>query len=396
MMSIDFVIMNPRHHLAMFSPVMEWLNERRGVRLRVLSFCELHGAPTPFEEIQRVGAEARNCLSVSFSRGYHSTQVARGKLKGRSRRWFQALVWHGLNQWLRLQRKDRCSLVILPNDVAFPNYRIALWLKQHDLPFLLMQEGIRFEQPGRPAGRQYGQGGAKAVAAWGRSSARYFERVGVSVERIHIVGNPRLDELAHRDWSEAARIVAAKIGACAEMLLFVSNPIDNQGFCSTREKYRLFTDFLRAGRPFLESTAYQLVVKLHAGDSLRDFQTLIAQESDPERVKLISDIPLYPLIHLSRGVVVMASTAGLEAMLMDRPLGVLPVPGAGYCYDYVEMGAAVGLDLNGHLAEQLGGLISDHSASRQRRHAYIQDQVVNFGCATEAVGELIMQIVDPR
>jgi hypothetical protein len=391
---IDFVIMNARHHLAMFRPVVEWLQKRADLRIRVLSFCEMRGVPTPLEEIQRAGADPYRCVSVGFSKNSGPTRVARDRVEGFPRRCFQAFAWHGLIHWPVFRGEARSSLVVLPNDVAFPNYRIVRRLRQDSIPFLLMQEGIRFEQPGRPIGRQYGQGGAKAVAVWGRSSARYFERVGVPRDRIHLVGNPRLDELAGQDWAESARRVVEEIGIGPKTLLFVSNPIDNQGLCSTREKYRLFTDFLRMGRPFFETTSYQLVVKLHAADSLRDFSALIAQEADPDRVKLVSDTPLYPLIHHSRGVIVMASTAGLEAMLLDRPLAVLPVPGAGYIYDYVEKDAAIGLELNGHLAEQLSVLVNDDSGIRQRRRAYVQDQVANFGNATGAIGELVLQLID--
>jgi hypothetical protein len=392
MTSIDFVITNPRHHVAMFRPVVKWLREHSDLRPRVLSFCELRGFPTPFEEILRAGADPRQCVSVSFSKNSRPTKIARDRVEGLPRRGLQALVWHGLIHWPRFQRA-RPSLVVLPNDCAFPYYRIARRLRKSSIPFLLMQEGIRFEQPGRAAGRQYGQSGATAVAAWGRSSGRYFERVGVPSDRIHLMGNPRLDELAHRDWTNDARRIAAEIGVDGRTLLFVSNPIDNQGLCSTREKYRLFTEFLRAGRRFLETASYNLVVKLHGAESIADFQALISQEADPDRVKLVYDTPLYPLIQLSRGVIVMASTAGLEAMLMDKPLGVLPVPRNGYTYDYVETGAASGLTVNGHLAEQLNALVTDNSENRQSRRAYVQDQVVNFGNATEAMGELVLQLV---
>jgi hypothetical protein len=391
---IDFVIANPRHHLAMFRPVMEWLRERGDFPLRVLSFCELRGFRTPFEEIELAGAESCKCVSMTLSKSSRPTQVARDKVEGRSRRCLQWLIWYGLIRWPELEGGQRSSLVILPNDAAFPYYRIVRRLRQDGVPFLLMQEGIRFEQPHRAAGRQYGQGGASAVAAWGSSSWRYFQRVGVPTDRIHLVGNPRLDELANRSWEEGARRAAREIGIGEKALLFVSNPIDNQGLCSTREKYDLFADFLRAAQPFFETSSYELIVKLHGGDSAPDFKAIIADEAPSNRVKIIFDMPIYPLIHLSRGVIVMASTAGLEAMLMDRPVGVLPVPGSGYTYDYVETGAASGLELNGRLVDQLGALVADDFASRQRRNAYVEDQIVNFGNATEAMGELVLQLVD--
>jgi hypothetical protein len=302
-------------------------------------------------------------------------------------------VWHGLINWSRLYRRERPSLVILPNDCGFPYYHITARLRQEAIPFLLVQEGIRFEQPCQPIGRQYGQGGAIAVAAWGPSSGRYFRRVGVPPNRIHMVGNPRLDEMGRRDWGKAARDVATQLGIGSRILLYVSNPIESQGLSSTKEKYQLFVDFLRAAHPFLNQTSHEMVVKIHRGESLHDFKGLVDQETGPQRVTLVRDTELYPLIHLSRGVVVLASTAGLEAMLMDRPVGVLPTPRAGYAYDYVETGAAYGLTLNGKLSEQLKGLVDDDPAVRRRRRAYVEDQVVNFGNATEALGDLILQLI---
>jgi hypothetical protein len=376
----------------MFRPLLEWLKQKTECRLRVISLCELRGLPTPVEEIQRAGAETCLCLPIRIPKNVRPTRASGEQIKAGSSEWVRTLVWHGLINWPRFYRRERPSLAVLPNDCAFPNYKIAARLRREAIPFLLVQEGIRFEQPSQPIDRQYGQGGAIAVAAWGPASGRYFERVGVSPDRIHIVGNPRLDEMARRDWGKVARDMAAELGIDSRILLYVSNPIDHQGLSSTKEKYQLFVDFLRAARRFLDQTSHQMVVKVHRGESLDDFTGLVDQEAGQRWVSVVGDVPLHPLLHLSSGVVVLASTAGLEAMLMDRPVGVLPTPRAGYAYDYVETGAAFGLTLDGELSEQLRELVDDDPAIRQRRRAYVEDQVVNFGNATEALGNLILQL----
>ncbi|NIY17465.1 MAG: hypothetical protein GWM98_22595, partial [Nitrospinaceae bacterium] len=48
------------------------------------------------------------------------------------------------------------SLVVLPNDAAFPYDLIVAMLKTAGIPFVLMQEGIRFPLPGSEEGDAYG------------------------------------------------------------------------------------------------------------------------------------------------------------------------------------------------------------------------------------------------
>ncbi|NIY17466.1 MAG: hypothetical protein GWM98_22600, partial [Nitrospinaceae bacterium] len=64
---------------------------------------------------------------------------------------------------------------------------------------------------------------------------------------------------------------------------------------------------------------------------------------DEGRITVIGRGPLYPLFVLSKAAIVLASTVGLEALMMDVSLGVLEIPGSGFVYDYVEQGAAMGL-----------------------------------------------------
>src|SRR5688572_8851555 len=153
-MTIDFLISSPDHHVSMFRPLLGWLKENTECRLRVLSLCELRGFATPVEEIQRAGAEACLCLPTRFPKNIRATRASGEKIKARSPEWLRTVLWHGLVNWSLFYRRERPSLAVLPNDCAFPNYHIAARLRREAVPFLLVQEGIRFEQPWQPSDRQ--------------------------------------------------------------------------------------------------------------------------------------------------------------------------------------------------------------------------------------------------
>lgn len=391
-MTVAFVMTNPRHHLAMFRPVLARLRHR-DVGLRVVSFCELRGYRTPLDEIAELGAVAVRAIGIRFSKDAAQVSLVRRRSHGGARVALRALIWRFLvRPAARLQAGPAPDLVVLPNDVAFPYDRLTAVLHARRIAFLLMQEGIRFE-PGGANGRRYGQGGAQGIAAWGPSSARYFAAVGVPVDRIHTVGNPRLDEIRTRDWDGPAAALREALGIWGPVLLYISNPIEYLGFGTAEEKHRRFSAFLEEAASFLRRGEVHLVVKIHPSESLEAFRAAAAASSCAECVTVVRDPDLYTLLALSRAVVVLASTAGLEALLFDRPLGVLETPGAGFLYDYVQRDAAIPLRVDGALGEGLAALLDDPPQRRQARADYVRDEVANLGRASEAAERLILEMM---
>lgn len=388
MRHIDFVITNPRHHLAMFLPVVSGL-AARGDAVRVRSLCELRGYVTPAERIRAAGAQCDVLMPVRLGKDSPRVQYARRTMSGAVRRWTQTLLWRALIRWHG--SAGRPDLVVVPNDVAFPYDRITAALRGAGIRFLLMQEGIRFELPAAGA-RRYGQGGAAAVAAWGPSSVHYFTAAGVASNRVYATGNPRLDELIATDWSEAAARARETLRVSGRVLLVVSNPIDLQGFCTEEAKYEIVGGFLSDSLPALRSRGMHVLIKIHPSESLRSYEAL-ARAVDPSRVTVTRDADLYPLFVLSEAVVTMGSTAGLEALLFDRPLGVLGVPGQGHLYDYADSGAAVSMGRGPDAAAPLAALLSPDEARTRARAAYLRDQVAHVGGATAAVLGVIDMLV---
>jgi hypothetical protein len=395
MTGVDFVITNPRHHLAMFGPVISRLAAVHGLPVRVVSLCELRGYRTPVEEIARLGATCLPVAQVRLGKESHPLQRVREQAGGRLRAALQSLVWSTLVRWESVAAAGKPDLAVLPNDSAFPYNRIVTRLRAWGVPFILLQEGIRFELPAAHEGARYGQGGADVVGAWGPSSVRYFLDVGVPSGRVRAIGNPRLDAILATDWEAPAAVIRRALRLGNRVLLYLSNPIDAQGFCSTEDKHRLLGSFLSAAAGWLERTDTQTVVKIHPAESLPAYREVAAASACAGRTTVVRDADLYPLLKLARGAVGLGTTAGLEALVFGVPLGMLEVPQAGFLYDFVRQGAAVPLRADATLSARLTDLVDGAGSRSQARQAYLADQIVNLGTSAQAAADLVVAQLIP-
>src|SRR5688572_25036744 len=189
---IDFVISNDGHHASMFEPVIRNLVQRPDVRVRVISLCEFRGLVTPVDLVRHEQVVVDRIVPFQFRRASSGGQSDTGGSRS-SRQAIRSISWllllkRGILRWLA----SKPDVVVLPNDAAFPYDRIAHLLRKYKIPFVLVQEGIRFPLPSSD-GDAYGRNGATAIAAWGRTSEEFFRSQGVRHDRIHLTGSPRFD-----------------------------------------------------------------------------------------------------------------------------------------------------------------------------------------------------------
>lgn len=98
--------------------------------------------------------------------------------------------------------------VVVPNDAAFPYLQLVRSLAERDVPFVLVQEGIRFKLPSETA-TAYGKHGATKVCVWGPGSAEHFSAIGVPRETLCVTGNSRFDRLDNGLHVEEGRQILA-------------------------------------------------------------------------------------------------------------------------------------------------------------------------------------------
>lgn len=380
MTAVDFWIGNDRHHVAMVRPVVERLAPT--VRCRVFSVCELRGVATPTAGWPS-GVPVEKLLPRPLPRRGGGVE---GTPRSTRRRLLRALFWQlRLAPTLRALARSRPRLAALPNDVAFPYDRVIATLARREVPYLLLQEGVRFPLPGTDSSDAYGTRGALAVAAWGPVSRDYFTGQGVDADRVRLTGSPRFDDLT-------APSVPSDTGTRPRRLLLVTNPIDQQGFCSQAAKLQLVGGLVERLAPRLESGSLELELRIHGGEDRSAYAASLATVAAGERVRFAEEGPLHSLLAAADAVAVMASTVGLEALLVGRPLGVLEIPGHGYAHDYVERGAAVALPAVGELDSAIDCLISDATPPRAVR-GYLDAHLSHRGEAAARVADLVRELL---
>ncbi len=311
----------------------------------------------------------------------------------------QVLFWHlYLSHLVRAWLRSEPDLVTVPNDAAFPYHYICKQLRSRRIPFVLLQEGIRFTETVFEDSGIVGQGlsGADAIACWGATSADFFRARGAPAETIHLTGTPRFDRLQATDWSAEAETLSASLPPARSTLTLLTNPIDLWGFCSRRGKMELLERFIDGLDELFESEGLRLIFKIHRQESLRDYRALVETHRNASRMTVLAEAPLYPLLRLSDAAVILASTVGLEALLLGVPLGVLEIPGRGFIHDFVSSGAARGIRWSDSVAAQVTALLSDDHAGNRSLAAYLDRTLSARGRATRAVAELIAGLAAPE
>jgi hypothetical protein len=228
-------------------------------------------------------------------------------------------------------------------------------------------------------------------------SRAYFERVGVPAARIRITGNPRFDQLATSDWSHAAQEARRKL-VMAEgefPLTFLSSPIEKMLIISAEEKdaalHRLL-EWVAALRSTDRWKAVRLRFKLHRGESAERFRIKL-REWGVEAFAEVVEIGLYPLVVASRCVLMFSTTAGLEAALLRRPVGMLSLSCPLDDWDFVGRGVASAIASRDDLERFLVAAQEGEAPGEAARRA-ATSYLAHVGSATARTCDLIEAVAN--
>lgn len=388
MTTVAFVFTSPRHHLEMMAPVAEAL-ERRGVACKLISLAELRGLKTPAGIARVLPLQIRR---TPASAGAAATVASDGPRSWWRGRLAQRVVWRLLSLRLR-QLIGGAKVVVVPNDTAYPYDRLIAEVHARGGRTVLMQEGIRFPPADGYTGGWYGTGGATAICAWGEGSKDYFTACKVAERDIVVTGAPRLDALDPDAWREPARQLLAKHGLTSSPLLYMSNPIETQGFGTKDGKLAMFGKLLAEAAPLLRAGNVPVVVKNHPQEDPADYLRVAQASPVGDLVTVLPPAaPIFALLAAARAAIVLTSTVGLEALAFGLPIGVLEIPGFPFAFEYVQRGAAVPIydaQIRVGMAELLAGARARTAAGQALLERHLYDR----GKATHHVADVVERVL---
>jgi hypothetical protein len=216
--------------------------------------------------------------------------------------------------------------------------------------------------------------------------------VGVPAAHIRITGNPRFDQLVTSDWTHAAQEARRKLVMTEGEfpLTFLSSPIEKMLIISAEEKeaaLRRLVEWVAALRSSDPWRSVRLRFKLHRGESAERFRIKL-HDWGVEGFAQVVETGLYPLLAASRCVLMFSTTAGLEAALLRRPVGILTLSRPLDDWDFVGRGVASAIasvaDLERFLLAAQSGA-APGEAARQAANSYL----AHVGSATARACDLI-------
>lgn len=272
-------------------------------------------------------------------------------------------------------RRCRPDLVIVPQDVHDTPRLLVMLAQAAGIPTLATEHGIIANYPYRVRPL------ADRIALWGRGDIAYYLRHGYQPDRFAVIGQPVLERL----WAGAQatrrppsagnapeEAEAPAVGKPAVILYAAQPYVPLSARNSPVEVVDLIGLVLDAcrGRP-----EWQLVIKLH---SLMDGGELTHLSTADVNVRIARAGSIYTMLAEADVLVTWSSTAGLEGLVMGKPLIVLQVPGKADYVPYVAAGAALGAATPTELAQAIERVLSGADNTTTRREqvmAFINEHV---------------------
>lgn len=297
----------------------------------------------------------------------------------------------------------RPTILVVASDVWGIEQFFIQSASANGIPSLLVQDGQLGEVTGRLIKSlgvyQYGFGGTTEVAVSGPAYVSRLTQHGINPARITVTGQPRYDSLFPSYLDIDDDRACLPIPEEQRIILFASQPlkvIAENGFQATVDQSELIIDVFDAVKPFLSNRA--MIVKLHPAESLENYRSTVNSLAEyKENVHFVQDADIISLLKRSDLVLTVASTVGVEALLLNKPVVVLSYVFPDYRSSFsgnpavLEVGSSIELGDTVRLALEdsvtLGRL-------RQARTVFLKEQVYKIdGLSADRVADLIVNIV---
>ena len=226
---------------------------------------------------------------------------------------------------------------------------------------------------------------------WGEAFADEMRQFGAPSERLAVVGLPSTDGIFQRaKTTEQPREIGNREPVC----LFLSQ---THGAKYEPEIFARYRDFIIEVTKLMPWIKWK--IKLHPMED-DSFYRELGKESFDRLTFHPKDISLEDAVNDADVVSTTYSTAGLEAMIMDRPLIVAPaIPRVREFSWWPAKGGGTYGDSAEDFQSQLTSLISDRgylTRQLEQQRGFLAKSFANPGHAAEKVVDLLESLSDPQ
>ena len=220
----------------------------------------------------------------------------------------------------KLLEKYKINSILIHSESSF-HERIILSLAQaRNIPVILIQHGVGYDTVELPDGVKYLGGGIPnnsfKMISWGLITKQYLKKIGISENKIKILGSPIHDQLFEKSYQREKR--------GNYILLTTSSPtkwITSDLKIETKQKYELAIQKICEVCLQLNK---KLVVKLHPDQDEMDITNLIKKINKKISVLKFADT-LELIQNCDLMVTIDMSTVILEAQILKKAVIVVPV-----------------------------------------------------------------------
>lgn len=288
-------------------------------------------------------------------------------------------------------KTKQVKIAVLRNDVRELERTVILSLRLRKIPSMVIQHGILAESNGHNFLL------ADKFAAWGKASVEWYAKFDNPTARFEVTGNPRFDmfinwvpRLSKRELCERLNLDENK-----GIVLFVTQQVNKFSSFWTDDTFWAITDkLLETMRQFPDK---QLLIKADPYERLAPYTERISVGSYINAVA-VRDIDIYTLIYFSELVITQDSTAGLEAMILDKPLITVNLTKREDRVPYSGKGAALGVYEEVDLPSAIEKALTDQEINLKlkiSRSAFLEEYAYKIdGKANERISSLLKYYIE--
>ncbi|MEX2400652.1 MAG: hypothetical protein WD423_07755 [Rhodothermales bacterium] len=220
----------------------------------------------------------------------------------------------------------RPTTVVVSTDFSVDARVLELLARQRGIRSVSIQHGLFYEKV-RP---KYFL--ADEICVWGSYHAKFFEGLPDRQERVVITGSPKHDRLRERAANNPRRE--------RPLIVYASTPITISPGLSRNDYVKTVKDVVHASKAMPHC---DFVVKMHPSENPYFARQLCIRFGAGANLCVTDEENVYDLIEQSSAVIVVSSTLGYEAMLMQRPVVILNLTGEDDWLPFQKHGTALGV-----------------------------------------------------